>query len=231
VRVVHLSDTHGFPSTCPVPAGNVLIHTGDFCRHVGTEREYADFNDALGRWDHPHKLVVIGNHDVYGRGDTALMARMLPNATHVFDAEEIVVCGLRIFGLSYHQSLLAIPLPAGLDLLLTHEPPLGILDVSVSGKKLGDKHLKEKIQAARPRYHLFGHIHEDYGAKELRWSDGKTTRFFNGAQADHHTLGLVNAPRVIDIIPQAASTGAFHHHDIVALGRDGCAPRKPRVIL
>jgi len=42
-----------------------------------------------GRWDHPHKLVVIGNHDVYGRGDTALMARMLPNATHVFDAEEV----------------------------------------------------------------------------------------------------------------------------------------------
>jgi len=34
---------------------------------------------------------------------------------------------------------------AGLDLLLTHEPPLGILDVSVSGKKLGDKHLKEKV--------------------------------------------------------------------------------------
>eukprot|EP00667_Euglena_gracilis_P026041 EG_transcript_30989 len=62
--------------------------------------------------------------DLFGRWETERMAALLPAATHVFDREEINVLGLRIFGVSYHQSLNGTELPKGLDLLVSHEPPL-----------------------------------------------------------------------------------------------------------
>eukprot|EP00668_Euglena_longa_P001155 GGOE01001376.1.p1 GENE.GGOE01001376.1~~GGOE01001376.1.p1 ORF type:complete len:167 (+),score=29.16 GGOE01001376.1:393-893(+) len=128
------------------------------------------------------------------------MAALLPAATHVFDKEEIAVLGLRIFGLSYHQSLNSTDLPKGLDLLLSHEPPLGILDRSGGGFKLGDRYLREQLEKAQPRYHLFGHVHEGYGTKTMMWGDsGMVTQCYNGSQADQRSTRLLRAARLIEI--------------------------------
>eukprot|EP00667_Euglena_gracilis_P020457 EG_transcript_22151 len=217
VRIVHLSDTHGLLPEYAVPPADILIHTGDFCLNRGSAREYAAFNRLLGAYPHQHRLVVLGNHDLFGRWETERMAALLPAATHVFDREEINVLGLRIFGVSYHQSLNGTELPKGLDLLVSHEPPLGILDRSRGGFRLGDKYLREQLDQAQPRYHLFGHVHEGYGAKTVTWRDtGQMTQCFNGSQADQRTTRLLRAARLIEV-------------DVVAPlpGRDGVAPPRP----
>ena len=62
---------------------------------------------------------------------------------------------------------------------MTHSPPRGFGDKVTSGDHVGCEDLLNIIkETVIPEYHLFGHIHEDYGL----WKDGKTT-FINAAFA------------------------------------------------
>lgn len=57
-------------------------------------------------------------------------------------------------------------IPDDVDVLVTHGPPHGILDRAVSGHLCGCPILLREIQQRiKPRVHVFGHIHETYGAK------------------------------------------------------------------
>ena len=70
------------------------------------------------------------------------------------------------------------PIPAwpDIDLVLTHGPPCGILDVPWSGGNVGCEHLLKAIKRCRPRVHCFGHIHEGWGAERVKWLDNTSTR-------------------------------------------------------
>ena len=46
---------------------------------------------------------------------------------------------------------------------MTHCPPLGILDETTGGKHGGSAYLKKVVVKRRPKYHVFGHIHEAAG--------------------------------------------------------------------
>ena len=52
-----------------------------------------------------------------------------------------------------------------MDVLITHCPPYGILDV-VDGEHQGSSSLMERVMQIKPKYHIFGHIHEGYGKYE-----------------------------------------------------------------
>jgi Icc-related predicted phosphoesterase len=61
-------------------------------------------------------------------------------------------------------------IPVDTDVLITHGPAYGILDEvhREGGEKVhtGGPSLRKRIQIVKPRFHLFGHIHEDYGRVE-----------------------------------------------------------------
>ncbi|KAL4963807.1 40S ribosomal protein S8e [Aspergillus stella-maris] len=58
----------------------------------------------------------------------------------------------------------------GVDICLTHGPPMGVLDrVVPSGESVGCEHLFRAVRRAKPALHVFGHIHEGYGAKRVEW--------------------------------------------------------------
>jgi len=64
-----------------------------------------------------------------------------------------------------------VQIPKGLDILITHGPAYGILDgVPLEDGTLhhcGSKALYNWLKYVdRPRYHIFGHIHEAYGQEE-----------------------------------------------------------------
>jgi len=65
---------------------------------------------------------------------------------------------------------------------MTHGPPHYILDTCQDGFHPGDRALKKEIlERVKPKYHLFGHIHEAYGEE----THGPTT-FINASVCTLH---------------------------------------------
>lgn len=62
-------------------------------------------------------------------------------------------------------------IPQGVDMVMTHGPPKGIMDYTDSKQRAGCPDLFAAIFRARPRLHCFGHIHEGCGAKMVTWRD------------------------------------------------------------
>ena len=71
-------------------------------------------------------------------------------------------------------------IPAGLDLLLTHTPPKGVMD-----NYCGSIALENQIAKKNPRLHMFGHAHESHGYLQLE--KYPNTHFFN-----MNVVGTVN---------------------------------------
>ncbi|KAK5063064.1 hypothetical protein LTR84_005140 [Exophiala bonariae] len=57
----------------------------------------------------------------------------------------------------------------GVDIMITHGPPKGLLDRTVDGMEVGCEHLLEAVRRCRPLVHCFGHIHEGWGALVKDW--------------------------------------------------------------
>jgi hypothetical protein len=55
--------------------------------------------------------------------------------------------------------------PEGVHVLVTHGPPLGVLDRVWDSRRVGCEELARALERIRPRLHLFGHIHEAYGTR------------------------------------------------------------------
>ena len=61
-------------------------------------------------------------------------------------------------------------IPAHVDVLITHDPPHGVLDRSAGGENVGCEELLAATRRIRPRLHVFGHIHQGLGW----WRLGRT---------------------------------------------------------
>ena len=187
MTVLHLSDTHGLHGRLgELPSANVLVHSGDISQN-GTEKEVLDFLNWFIALDCPHKIFVAGNHDLCLRPAAGI--ENLPANVHFLQDRSVTIDGVTFFGLGYDHSEKLIPMD-GVDVLVTHEPPLEVLDFS-SGRHWGNLPLRNSVEALRPKCHLFGHAHEGYGTEER---DG--TIFSNAALLNDRNR-LVNPPRLI----------------------------------
>ncbi len=205
VRLVCLSDLHSKQDQVVVPDGDVLIVTGDLTLR-GERHEIAAFDDWLGRQRHPHRIVIAGNHD-FGFERAPDARTWITAATYLQD-ELATVGGLRIWGSPwqpwFHDWAFNLPrgealrakwdlIPDGVDVLLTHGPPHGILDRCFDGREVGCEALREAVFRVRPRVHVFGHIHEAYGEEVI-----EGIRFVNASTC---TLAYqpTNPPIVVDL--------------------------------
>lgn len=59
-----------------------------------------------------------------------------------------------------------------IDVMMTHGPPMGVLDATQSDEHVGCEHLLRAARRCKPRLHCFGHIHEGWGAQRVRWKEG-----------------------------------------------------------
>lgn len=181
MRFLAISDTHGKHDELQLPGADVIIHAGDISS-IGRREEVISFLNWFAALPYPYKIFVAGNHDFYfEKHPAAEIYRLIPgNVTYLNDSG-ITVNGIEIWGspitpwfhdwafnrergtdIRTHWDMI----PDTTDILITHGPPAGILDSTVHGMQVGCEDLLEKIQAVKPSFHIFGHIHEAYGVQK-----------------------------------------------------------------
>lgn len=190
MRVVFTSDTHEQHYKLAVPDGDVFVHAGDFTM-TGGRVWVESFNTWLGTLPHKHKIVIAGNHDrsfdIDPMNALAYGQERLPNATYLLNTG-IEIDGVKFWGSPYtpffssdywkfhydraEGEAMWAKIPEGLDVLITHGPASKHLDMTLEGVTAGCYDLHKRIGDLikidkAPRYHVFGHIHEAYGRKDI----------------------------------------------------------------
>ncbi|MBO4587696.1 MAG: metallophosphatase domain-containing protein [Bacteroidales bacterium] len=201
MKIIHISDTHGkHRELAPLPDGDVLVHSGDFS-FAGSDNEALDFLDWLCDQPHKHKIFVAGNHDV-AMWDANIEG--LPPNVHFLSDSGVSIEGKLFYGAPMQMGMkngkLSVVenydlIPEGVDVLITHQPPMGILDLDSAGRHFGSTKLLEKVTELKPKLHLFGHVHNAYGTNV--WKD---IAFVNGSVVnDHYSLMAERPTQVIEI--------------------------------
>jgi Icc-related predicted phosphoesterase len=162
---------------------------------------YSDFNDWLGELPHRYRVVVPGNHDLLL--EQPRNRKLITNATLVVNSA-VEIDGLKIWGSPVNLDGMAFrmskpedrkrhwaQMPKGIDILITHGPPLGVLDVEYGTQEhAGDPQLLKAVIRMRPRLHVFGHTHGGYGTATRGF-----TKFVNAAL--YGELGDLEKPPVL----------------------------------
>ena len=201
MKILHISDTHGLHKRLKdLPTADVIVHSGDFTLN-GTEAEVMDFMEWFVELLYKHKVFVAGNHDscLYGADIEGL-----PEGTHYLCGSGVTLDGVLFYGIPMFMQLLATSsngnhyddmidqIPMETDVLITHQPPLGVLD-STDVTYWGDAILFRKIKTVQPKLHLFGHVHNSYGMMTL----GNTV--FSNASLVDEQYQMINAPRLLSL--------------------------------
>lgn len=208
MKVVAISDIHNHQ--VDLPEGDLLIVAGDLTSS-GKPVQITNINEYLARQapKFKHKpIVVAGNHDFMFERQREDAIQAL-NAADYLEDNYVEIAGVKIYGSPWTPTFFNWAfmkdrgreirevwesIPDGLDILVTHGPPMGILDFC--GQHAGCADLLEVVTqklASPPRFHVFGHIHEGYGSH----SDGRTT-YLNVSVCDAD-YKPVNAPTVFEV--------------------------------
>lgn len=189
-RFVLVSDTHNH--TPELPPGDILLHAGDFTME-GSRREMEAAMEWLGwNAKHRFREVVItgGNHDWFlyhlsqEMGTPAVRAFVRQFGKNILyleneygtvfanDGGEVAIYGSPVQpnygGWAWNQARGAEikatweRIPTGMDILMTHGPAHGILDWW-GKERIGCEDLREALDRAQPKMHVFGHVHAAYG--------------------------------------------------------------------
>ena len=169
MKIVIISDTHGLQDDLPPIEGDLLIHCGDF-----------EQTSALDTWffnlEFENKIVIPGNHDHDAAEKHAEELPVFFNAQFLVD-QTVEIGGLKIYGAPWVNELEGAAfsldhdeieskwesIPNDTDILITHVPPFGILDLARNGENWGCSLLADRVVEMNLRFHCFGHVHYSYG--------------------------------------------------------------------
>ncbi|CAG8428474.1 unnamed protein product [Penicillium salamii] len=192
-RILVVSDTHGLETPPDIVArqhADVAIHCGDLTTGSLLDEFKASIR-YIQALNAPLKLVMAGNHDF--TMDIPVFQKKV-NDTKYLD-QDLIHCfyGSHSFRLENGALLNVYTSPYtpsygdwgfqykpddghdyqidNADLVMTHGPPKGIMDRTRSGERAGSTCLFTATAQHRPLMHCFGHIHEGWGAKLVKWRD------------------------------------------------------------
>jgi Icc-related predicted phosphoesterase len=184
----------------------MIIHAGDMSGR-GTIQEISNFLQWYAELPHKYKILIAGNHDKFCEENPALMRELCDDfGIDYLEDESITIKHVKIHGsprtpefcdwafncwrtkkekedpfrgylypyIGDYWDLI----PYDTDILVTHGPPAYVLD-KCPGGNVGCDRLLETVQDIKPKYHVFGHIHESAG--DINIFD---TQFINAAVLD-----------------------------------------------
>lgn len=197
LKITTMSDTHSHHQAFHLSGGDFLLHAGD---QTGSGRieKAIEFLDWLQGQDYSHIVVTPGNHDWCYQKDPERMRRECADrGIHLLMDEGIILEGIKFWGspvqpwfhdwafnkfrgrdIKKHWDMI----PSDTEVLITHGPPHGILDLVPRNERVGCEELMLRInELPALKLHVFGHIHEGRGYLE---QDGRL--FVNASSLDGH---------------------------------------------
>ncbi|MCK5023649.1 MAG: metallophosphoesterase family protein [Candidatus Aenigmarchaeota archaeon] len=156
---------------------DVIVNAGDF---LSEEFAAKTLNNTKfrtfvirGNWDHE---LVSNNKKV----------SVLKNNVVEYDGYHFLGVD---FGYYSHIGELAKGIDPKKIILVTHDPPYDMLDISYFGSNAGLLDLRAAVIKVSPILHVFGHIHEAAG-----YEKHKGTLFVNAALPEYRKVAIVELP-------------------------------------
>lgn len=156
-KIFAFSDTHGMYRRLNAPAdADVLICAGDACEGFAVEG-LKDFFSWYNNLPAKLRIFVAGNHDMVFDEQPDYARSLTPEGIVFLENDGIEFDGIKFYSVPARPYLIvSATIPEGVDFLITHGPAYGYLD-----RDLGCKQLFLSIAGSRPKYHIFGHVHEE----------------------------------------------------------------------
>jgi Icc-related predicted phosphoesterase len=118
--------------------------------------------------------IEINGLKIWGTPRTPIFDSVNPKASYFMSTESIL-----------NRKFASIP--KNLDILITHGPMRGVLDQNIHGSRCGSLSLLRHIKRAKPKYFVFGHIHECGGSELLyHHEDDSITYCINCSHVDQY---------------------------------------------
>lgn len=215
MKITTISDTHNQHLHIPpdwLEGGDVLIHAGDVSGR-GTQKEIEEFLQWFNELPYTHKIMIPGNHDFwFEKVNNFVVNEMLsekyPNIIYLNDSG-VEIEGIKFWGspvqpwfydwafnrvgadICKHWDLI----PLDTQVLITHGPMKGFLDMTLRGVSTGCPYLLEKVSEIKDlKLFVCGHIHEAYG--RIDFPDGGV---FVNASTLNFNYNVQNKPIVVEI--------------------------------
>jgi len=211
MKIICISDTHGLHGHMKnkIPDGDMIIHSGDFCNR-GDYFECVEFFNWFSSLPHKYKLVIAGNHDIWmEKASRSEINAIIPPGIHYLQDEGVTIEGLNFWGSPVQPEFFDWAfnrkrgqeiqqywdlIPKDTDVLISHGPPMSILDKTIQGTHVGCANLFTTItEQLKLKLHVFGHIHNGYGI------DVKNNTMFVNAAICGEDYRPTNVPRIIQL--------------------------------
>lgn len=198
MTLLHISDTHTLHEQIPntvLALADVIVHSGDTThgfddrKNMETEHNKKKFIEFL-EWfssttkKETRKILSPGNHDLFIARKTKEARKLCESyGVELLIEESTEVGGKLLYASPYvptfgewvfmksrgniHKAWQKIP--EDVEILVTHGPPKGILDLAIDKetsrvKQVGCSSLTNKVNNLKKlRLHLFGHVHDNLG--------------------------------------------------------------------
>jgi predicted phosphodiesterase len=215
MKITCISDTHNQHTHIPpdwLEGGDVLVHAGDVSGR-GSLREVEEFLAWFNELPYKHKIMIAGNHDFWFEKVSTfavneMLAEKYPNIVYLNDSG-IEIDGVKFWGspvqpwfydwafnrmgadICKHWDMI----PLDTDVLITHGPMKGFLDMTTRGVSTGCPYLLEKsAEMTNLKLFVCGHIHEAYG--KFEFPDGGV---FVNASTLNYNYQVQNKPIIVEI--------------------------------
>lgn len=177
------SDTHGRHEELNVPQCDMAIFCGDMSNSIDLAKNFHECDRFLSWYNNlniKHKIFIAGNHDLSFVHPFYLDLSKY-ETLHYLCHSSITIDGIKIFGSPFtpefgkslafmynrcNGSDVWADLDNDCDILVTHGPPLGILDLAINHRhntivQVGCRNLLERTSLLNTKIHCFGHIHSN----------------------------------------------------------------------
>lgn len=212
MKITIISDTHNKHKQLDeflTEESDVIIHCGDFTS-MGYDYEVSDFMRWFSNLNQfKHKIFIAGNHDFSFEQNFDHIKKFIPSNVIYLENSEVIIDGVKFYGTPIQKEFYNWAfnrkyedleeyykmIPDDVDVLITHTPPLGILDSVINnplpqGTPILDEEIFERI---KPKINCFGHIHESYGVKDIY-----NIKFVN-ASTLNMKYQIMNKPIIVEI--------------------------------